>query len=225
MIAGSGRSFVDQLGKSPEFASLLATVFPNIDIGSVGGFLQLVFVEFGFILAGLAAATLVASWASDETSGRLEMLLATPLTRRRWVTSGGLGVFVGIVLVTALAVVGVASGAMITGGDIVTPVVGTLSLGLFALAMAGVGIAIGGVLGSGYAAPAVAILTILIWFVDIIAPPLGLPDALHELALTAHFGLPMLGQWDAVGIVASIALGLGGVAIGAWGFGRRDVQG
>ena len=223
MIAGSGRSFVDQLGNSPEFASLLATVFPNIDIGSVGGFLQLVFVEFGFILAGLAAATLVASWASDETSGRLEMLLATPLTRRRWVTSGGLGVLVGIVVVTAFAVIGVAIGALMTGGDIATPVVGTLSLGLFALAMAGIGIAIGGVLGSGYAAPAVAILTILIWFVDIIAPPLGLPAVLHELALTAHYGLPMLGQWDGVGIVASVLLGLGGVAIGAWGFGRRDL--
>lgn len=223
MIAGSGRSFVDQLGNSPEFASLLEAVFPNIDIGSVGGFLQLVFVEFGFILAGLAAATLVGSWASDETSGRLEMLLATPLTRRRWVTSGGLGVLVGIVVVTALAVIGVAIGALITGGDIATPVVGTLSLGLFALAMAGIGIAIGGVLGSGYAAPAVAILTILIWFVDIIAPPLGLPAVLHELALTAHYGLPMLGQWDSVGIVASVLLGLGGVAIGAWGLSRRDL--
>jgi hypothetical protein len=69
----------------------------------------------------------------------------------------------------------------------------------------------------------VAILTILIWFVDIIAPPLGLPAVLHELALTAHYGLPMLGQWDGVGIVASVLLGLGGVAIGAWGFGRRDL--
>ena len=45
LIAGSGRSFVEQLGKSPEFARLLATVFPGIDIATVGGFLQLLFVE------------------------------------------------------------------------------------------------------------------------------------------------------------------------------------
>ena len=44
---------------SPEFARMLQQVFPNADILSVGGFLQLLFVQFGLILAGLAAATLV----------------------------------------------------------------------------------------------------------------------------------------------------------------------
>ena len=58
-IAGSGSSFIEQLGESPEFVQLLNTVFPGFDIGSVGGWLQLLFVEFGMILAGLAAATLV----------------------------------------------------------------------------------------------------------------------------------------------------------------------
>jgi hypothetical protein len=80
------------------------------------------------------------------------------------------------------------------------------------------------VLGTGIAAPAVAVLTIVIWFLDIIAPALGAPNALHELALTAHFGLPMLGQWDPVGIIASLALAIGGLAIGAWGFARRDLR-
>ena len=34
----------------------------------------------------------------------------------------------------------------------------------------------------------------------------------------------MLGQWDGTGIVASVVLGVGGVAIGAWGFRRRDLR-
>jgi ABC-2 type transport system permease protein len=225
MIAASGRSFVEQLGKSPDFARLLGSVFPGIDLATAGGFLQLVFVEFGFILAGLAAATLVAGWASDETSGRLELLLATPLARAHWVVMGGLGAFVGIAVITAIAIAGIAIGATMTGGDIVTPMVGTLALGLFGLAMAGVGVAIAGVFGSGLAGPAVAVLTILTWFVDIIAPALGLPAAVHGLALTAHYGLPMLGQWDAVGIIASLVLAVGGLAVGAWGFQRRDLRG
>ena len=224
LIAGSGRSFIEQLGDAPDFARLLATVFPGIDIGTVGGFLQLLFIEFGLILAGLAAATLVAGWASDETSGRLELLLATPLARVRWVVAGGIGVFAGIVLMVAMAAAGIAIGATITGGDIVTPVVGTLSLGLYAVAMAGIGFAIGGLIGTAAAGPAVAILTIVIWFIDIIVPALGLPGAVHQLALTAHFGQPMLGIWDPVGIVASLVLAAGGVAIGAWGFARRDLS-
>ncbi len=68
-----------------------------------------------------------------------------------------------------------------------------------------------------------AIFTILTWFIGIIAPPLGLPDAVAELALTTHYGQPMLGVWDPVGIVASIVLAVGGVAVGAWGFNRRDL--
>jgi ABC-2 type transport system permease protein len=224
LIAGSGQGFVDQLSKSPEFARLLNTVFPGVDIGTVGGFLQLAFVEFGFILAGLSAATLVGGWASDETSGRLEFLLATPLARARWVVSGGAGVFGGIAVITIIAMAGIAIGASITGGDIGTPIVGTLSLSLFAVAMAGIGIAFGGVFGSGYAAMAVAVATILTWIIDILAPAFKLPDAVHQLALTAHYGLPMLGRWDVAGVIASLVLAVGGVAIGVAGFRRRDLR-
>jgi ABC-2 type transport system permease protein len=224
-IAGSGRSFVEQLGSAPDFVRLLNQVFPGFDIGSVGGFLQLLFVGFGLILAGLAAATLVSTWASDETSGRLEMLLATPLSRMRWVTAGGAGVLVGVVVLTAVTVVGVALGALIAGGDLATPVVGSLVLGLYAAALGGVGIAIGGIFGASYAGPAVAVIAVVTWFVDVLGPALGLPDVLHQLALTSHYGFTMLGQWDPVGIVASLVLAFGGLVLGAWGFRRRDLKG
>jgi len=224
-IAGSGRSFVEQLGSAPDFQRLLSSIFPGVDIATVGGFLQLLFVDFGMILAGLAAATLVAGWASDETSGRLELLLAAPLGRVRWVVSGGVGIFAAIVVMIVLTVAGIGIGASITGGDIVTPMVGTISLGLYAIAMAGVGVAVGGIFGTGAAGPAVALLTVIIWFDGIIAPALGLPDVVRELALTTHYGQPMLGVWDPAGIVASIVLAVGGVAVGAWGFQRRDLRG
>jgi ABC-2 type transport system permease protein len=223
-IAGSGRSFVEQLGNSPDFVRLLNSVFPGFDISSVGGFLQLLYVEFGLILAGLAAATLVAIWASDETSGRLEFLLATPLSRVRWLTSGWAAILVGVAVFTVIQALGIAVGATIAGGDIATPVVGSLVLGLYAAALAGMGVAIGGVFGTGYAAPAVAVITIVTWFVGVIGPALGLPDAFQELALTSHYGFTMLGQWDVVGIVASVVFAVGGVAIGAWGFKRRDLR-
>ena len=223
-IAGSGKSFVEQLGNAPDFQRLLSSIFPGVDVATVGGFLQLLFIDFGMILAGLAAATLVAGWASDETSGRLEMLLAAPLGRMRWVVSGGVGIVAAIVVVMALTVAGIGIGASITGGDILTPMIGTLSLGLYALAMAGIGIAVGGVFGTGAAAPTVALLTVILWFDSIIAPALGLPDVVRQLALTTHYGQPMLGVWDPAGIAASLVLAVGGVAVGAWGFNRRDLR-
>ena len=224
-IAGSGRSFIDQLNESPEFVQMLGQVFPGFDIASVGGWLQLLYVEFGMILAGLAAATLVAVWASDETSGRLEFLLATPLSRVRWFTSGWAAILAGVVVFTVVSALGIALGALIAGGDIVAPVVGSLVLGVYAAALAGIGVAVGGVFGMSYAGPFVALFTIVTWFVGIIGPALRLPDIFHELALTSHYGFTMLGQWDPVGIVASLLLAVGGVAIGAWGFNRRDLRG
>lgn len=224
-IAGSGQSFVDELGKATDFVKLLNQVFPGFDIRSVGGFLQLLYVEFGMILAGLAAATLVAIWAGDETSGRLEFLLASPLSRIRWVTSGGVAIIIGVILVTIVAALGIAIGAVIAGGDIVQPVVGSFVLVLYAAALGGVGVAIGGLFRTSWAGPAVALITIVTWFIDIIAPALKLPDVVHQLALTSHYGFTMLGQWDPVGIVASVVLAVGGVALGAWGFKRRDLRG
>jgi ABC-2 type transport system permease protein len=225
VLAGSGRSFVEELERAPAFMEILRTVFPGVDIASAGGFLQLVFVEFGLVLAGLAAATLVARWASDETSGRLEMLLATTLERSRWVISGGVATLVGIAFIVLMTALGVLIGASITGGDVLTPGAGVLVIGLYAAAVAGVGFAVGGVFGTGIAGPIAAIFTIVTWFVDIIGPALRLPDAVQALALSSHFGQPMLGRWDVVGIVASIVLAVGGVLVGTWGFARRDLRG
>ena len=46
----------------------------------------------------------------------------------------------------------------------------------------------------------------------------------HQLALTSHLGQPMVGVWDGAGMVLCAALALGGLALGAWGIARRDVQ-
>jgi putative exporter of polyketide antibiotics len=123
-----------------------------------------------------------------------------------------------------VSAIGVAIGALLAGGDLATPVSGTLVLGLFAIAMAGIGVAIGGLFGTRFAGPAVAVIVIVTWFLDILAPALNLPDVAHQLALTTHYGQPMLGRWDVAGIVASIVIGIVGVLIGAWGFRRRDLQ-
>jgi ABC-2 type transport system permease protein len=225
VLAASARAFVDLIQTSPEFARLLQTAFPNSDILTVGGFLQLLFFQFGLILAGLAAATLVGEWASDETSGRLEMLLATPFARPRWVFAGGLAILGQIVVFTVIAAIGVAIGTAMIGGEVGGPIVGTFALGAFAAAFAGIGVAIAGLWRASWAAPAVALLTIATWFLDTIVPAFKLPDVVHELALTAHYGLPMLGQWDLAGLGASVALAVGGTIVGAWAFRRRDLRG
>ena len=107
LIAASSRSFADQLGKTPDIAAKLRSLFPTYDITTTGGVLQAAFMMFGFILACLAAATLVRIWASDETAGRLELLLSSPSTRARWAIASGLAVYVAIAVVTLVTAMGI----------------------------------------------------------------------------------------------------------------------
>ena len=70
-----------------------------------------------------------------------------------------------------MTMLGILAGALITNDQIVTPLVGTLVIGFYAAAIAGIGFVVGGVFGTGIAGPVAALFTILTWFVDIIARP------------------------------------------------------
>jgi putative exporter of polyketide antibiotics len=119
---------------------------------------------------------------------------------------------------------GIAIGALTAGGDVATPMAGSLAVALYAGALAGVGMAIGGIFGAGIAGASVVAITLLTWLLDFLVPSLGLPEILQELALSSHMGQPMIGVWDVPGIVLCVALALGGLLIGAWGFARRDLR-
>ena len=226
LVMGSAAgSFGSELARtSPDVMKIFEAIFPNINLTEPGAFLQLVFVEFGVLLSGFAAATLVSGWASDESSGRLEMLLTTPMARARWAVAGGFGVMGAIVVMTALFAVGIGFGVALAGGSDATPVLGTLVLGLYAAAVAGFGLAVGGVFRTSIAAEAAAGFVILTFFLDLIPPALKWPDWLHQLALTSHLGQPMIGTWDSAGIVACLAIALGGVLLAGWGIARRDIE-
>ncbi len=223
VMAAASKSFADEIHKVPAILQLAEQLFPSIDITSPGGFLQFVFVEFGLILAGLAAAMLVGVWASDETSRRQEMLLATPVSRARSALAGGLAGYLAIGLVAVLVATAIGVGAGVAGGDALTPGLGTLAIALYGAALAGVGLAVGGLWRAAWAAPAVVVVAIGTFLVDFLAEPLRLPDWLHELALSTHLGQPMAGSWDVVGVAACLAIAVGGLALGAGGMRLRDV--
>ncbi|HEY2916855.1 MAG TPA: hypothetical protein VGI98_06535, partial [Candidatus Limnocylindrales bacterium] len=204
--------------------AIFKSFFPSIDLfNGAGAFLQVAFITFGYILAGFAASTLVSGWASEETSGRLEVILSAPLTRAQWLVRTGLGLFLAITLFTGLLMVGIALGSLTAGGDVTTPIVGTVVLGLYALALAGIGVAFGGLVSTAWAGEVVAAIVIVTFVIDLLVPALKLPDWVHQVALTSHLGQPMVGVWDPVGIAACLVLAFGGLAIGAIGVARRDV--
>jgi ABC-2 type transport system permease protein len=161
--------------------------------------------------------------ATDETSGRLEVLLATTLTRARWAVAGGAGVFVAIALSTAFLGLGVAIGAALAGIDVLTSMIATAVLALFACGLAGIGLAVGGVFRTSVAATVVTAVTGVTLPIEWLAPALRLPGWVHQLAFTAHRGHPMFGTWDSAGMTVCLVLTVGGLALSAWGVGRREI--
>ncbi len=226
LLAAVSRTFASQLTTDfPTFADILRTIFPGVDITSSGWFLQLVFVEMGLIVVGFSAATFVAKWASDEESGRLEMLMTTPLTPARWALAGGVGAILAVLVTTAIYAIGIGLGSVFAESEAATPMVGTLALACYAAALVGLGIAVGGLWRTSWAAEVVAAFVIVTFLVSLLAPALQLPDWVAQLALTTHLGQPMIGEWDPAGVAACIAIAIGGILLGTWGIRRRDLGG
>jgi ABC-2 type transport system permease protein len=224
VIAGASGSLADAFKDlSPDTLAIFKNVFPNLDITSAGGFLQLVFIQLGFIIVGFAAATLVAGWASDESSGRLELLIATPLGRAAWAVRSGIGLYLAIAAMTVVLSVAVGVGASIAGSDAATPMAGAVVLGLYTAALAGIGFAVGGLVRTSIAGEVVAVIVVVTFLIDLLGPALRLPDAVHQVALTGHLGQPMIGIWDPAGMTACLVLAVGGLLLGGWGMRRRDL--
>jgi ABC-2 type transport system permease protein len=224
IIAVSAADLQRVIEETPTLEQVMRLAFPNADLTQPGFALQVLFVQLGTLLGGAAAAALVGGWASDESEGRLEMLQTAPVARFRWILESGIGTYMAIVvvalivgIVTALAIAG-------SGDDVLTPLAGISVIALYGGAVAGIGLAVGGLIRPSLAAPTVVVVIVGMLLIDILGPILELPEVIQDLSLARHYGEPMIGSWDPVGIVASLALALGGLVIGAWGFSRRDLR-
>jgi ABC-2 type transport system permease protein len=226
IVSTSVDEFIRTLGSIPGIVEMIRQFFPDADILSAGGFLQLAFFSEAILFMTIAAATLVGGWASDEGERRLELLLASPTTRGAWAAKSGLAVMVGIALATALMAAGVVAGTATQAAerDAVQLAVGVSVLGLYGMALAGIGLAVGGLVRPGFAAPAAlgVGLTFFLW--DLIGSIVRFPEEVLDLALNRHLGQPILGQYDWPGMAACVILAIGGIALCSIGMRRRDIR-
>ena len=224
LIVVSAQAFSDSLASIPGIADIIERIYPGIDIHQASGVLQLALYGFASFIVGLAGASFLAAWAGDEDGGRLAVVLAVPLTRASWMLRSGLGVYAAIGILTLVLGAIIGAAVVTQGGDALTPLIGIAILGLAAAGFAGIGLAAGGLIRSTLAAPVAALVVISTFLLDTLGPALDLPDPVLQLSLFKHLGQPMAGIVDPVGIIAAVALAVGGLVIGAWGLQRRDLE-
>ena len=224
LIIASSQAFSAMIGSIPQIAALIKAIYPNIDLTEPSGLLQLTFFTFGSFILGLAGASFLAGWSSDEGRRRLELVLAAPVSRARWAIESGLGVMAAIAVMTAVLAGFVALGVASQNGQVLDPVLGVGVLGLATAAFAGVGLAVGGLVRASLAGPVAAGLVIATFLLDTLGEALDLPDAVLDLSLYRHLGQPMAGAFEPTGIVAATVFAVGGLFVGAWGLQRRDLD-
>jgi ABC-2 type transport system permease protein len=223
-IAVSAESFAQVMAEVPELDRILRTFFPDVDLFSAAGILELMFAELAILLLGLAAAVLAHGWASDERDRRLEMVLAAPIERLRWALSSGWGVLLAALVLTVAVAAPTFVAVLATGDDVVPPMVGVLVLGLYVGALVGFGLAVGGLVSPTLAGAVVGLYVVTAFVLELVGGALDLPGWLLDLSLARHLGQPFIGRLDLLGAAVCVALAAGGLALGAWGLVRRDLR-
>jgi len=185
------------------------------------GYFWLTFAELLF--AGFAI-TQVARWASEDTEGKLELILSTPQSRAAVVVERAVALTVGAVLIAAVSGVAVALAAhyqaMNVSGERLAE--GTLLLVPFALVFA----AAGSVLAAWNPRAAVGLLGGLAfasYLVNELGPLFNWPVWLQDLSAFKLFGTPLSTGVDRSGLLIMIAIILVGFAGSILLMERRDV--
>jgi ABC-2 type transport system permease protein len=223
LIGLSAPGFADQFRGDANAARLMDTFFPGLDWRTTGGMLQIVFFDLALPFIALAGAVLVARVASDESERRLDLLLSTPLRRGAWLVASGAGVYATLAALCLVVAAATALGAIQSGTDPWKPSFGIFPGGLYAAALAGIGLALFGLGRGSLAAGVTAALAVGLTVFDLLGSSLRLPSGVLDLSLTRHLGQPMAGIYDWPGMALVAVLAIACLLVGAWGISRRDL--
>ena len=224
VVAFSRDTFKQVFESLPQIAQMVRTIYPEFSFDSVGSVLQFAIFAFIALIVGLAAASLVNGWASDERQGRLEVLLSSPVARATWALRSGGALLLALLVMGLFIGLGPWIGAASQGQVSFDLIGGGLVLGLYGAALAGIGVLVGGLGRPGWAALAVGAATLGFYLLDLLGAILKLPAEVINLSLSHHLGRPMAGVYDIPGMVACAAIALCGLVLGALAFSRRDLR-
>lgn len=186
------------------------------------------YLGFMFVIvatvAGLLAVSQVAALREEEGDGRGELVLSRPVTRPQWLRARAL-TFVGVVAVAALAAgLGAWAGAAPTraGISVLDALGASVNVGAAAGAVFGLTVAVYGwwpraAVVAGYAVVAGSLLLLLVGSL------LHLSHWVLDLSVLDHLSAAPAVEPAWTAVVALVAVGLGGTAVGVSSLARRDL--
>ena len=190
----------------------------------VAGYLAYMAVFMSYVVAAFAILA-VQSLRAEETRGRAEPILATPVSRRTWLATN-LGVTAAAVVVL-MAVIGAATGigaAIVTGdghhiGDLLLAHLNHVPAVLVVLGVAA--------LLFGVLPRAIAVTWVIVGYglvVGTFGPMLELPDAAYDLSPFEHAAQLPLEEFALAPLLVAAAVALATAVIGWFGLRRRGIN-
>lgn len=196
------------------------------DLASPAAFLSYSLFTFSPVLLAIFAITQIENWSSDEEEGRLELPVGMPLPRWQHLTARYIAITLAMVFVLALTGLAIMLGA---AGANVSLDMGRVWAGLAANLPTGLVVAAFGwcvaawLKRPGTALPVTVAVVVLMFFLELFAPILKLPDTARSFSIFYLYGKPLTEGVKASGMVvlslATVLLFAGGIL----GFDRRDI--
>ena len=224
MIARSAKdTLTKMLTSTPAFAQL----FRAFDLTSDTGFLAAIVFVYLPVICVLFAMLQAMPWASDREGGRVELQLATPLSRRRLYVERFATVTLACLVAPLVSAIGVIAAAQIAdlsldAGRILVALVGLLPIELLTGAAVYL---LSGWLGARSVAAVVGTVIGVSYFAEFLNPILKLPNWLISLSIFHQYGAPLTGSPNWMGWLA--VLFVAGACF-VWGIHRfmdRDIVG
>ena len=158
---------------------------------------MVVFTFLPLVLSAFATAQ-AARWVAEEEEGRTEMLLASPLRRSRLLLAryaaiatvvAGIALVVGASLLVSTAAVDVT----LAPENVLAAALGLVPL---TMVVAALGALLGGWLRAGAVAGVLTVFIAASFFLEFVAPAVGLPQEMTRLSIYEAYGTPLATGWD-----------------------------
>ena len=233
-IAGFAGFMVAVVKQTEDKLTVLYQSSPTLAnlIGKVGGsdtvtnatLLSFLFVFLPLLLMSFAV-TQASRWASDEETGRQELILATPQSRLTVVLArfGALAtatVLIGVLTLAVTALASAASGLKLDGGNLAAATLGMIPLGLLVAAL---GYLFAGWLRTAVDTGLLSFLLVLWFFISFVGPGLNWPDATLRLSVFYYYGTPLLHGLPLADTLGILAVGAVALVLAALRFMRKDI--
>lgn len=218
MFGALANETVKAMADNPSLAEALGATGPPEN-----GFLAMVLLYVA-VIGGIYATQAVAALGREERAGHLEVMLARPIGRTRWLAANVAIVALGLVAVVGTSVLVFSVAAALSVGDR-GRMAGLIGDGFSylpsVLLIGSIALAVFGVLPRRFAAAWVVVATTAT--IAFLGPGLDLDQWLLDLAPTTHVGFPPAEPVGTVGLVVMSGLSVLAGVVAFVGFRRRDI--